>query len=289
MLVFGAVSCVEEEGSPYTEKRARCAEHNPLKNAYFGDLHLHTGLSFDAWVYGNIHAPTDAYRFALGEPLLVPPLDGDGQPTQRVQLDRPLDFAMVTDHSEFLAEVRLCTLPGTAAYDSSVCRNFRRGGDEGVTFFGTQTALADPERFDICGDGSSGCFEEALAASWQVLQDAAEAYYDRTEECSFVTFVGYEYTATPDVVNLHRNVMFRNAKVLERPITYYEAPTYYALWRGLRDECLEGGKGCDVMTIGHNSNLSNGQYYQQVYGDASTPEQEAEAAGALLRLLDRMV
>ena len=64
-------------------------------------------------------------RFARGEPVALPPLDANGNGTRTVRLERPLDFAAVTDHSEFLGEVESCTTPGSPTYDSASCQMFR--------------------------------------------------------------------------------------------------------------------------------------------------------------------
>jgi len=287
-VAAGAGAGCEEDGDGrYTEVREPCADHDPLRRPYFGDLHLHTGFSFDAYVYGNHFTPEDAYRFAQGEPVAIPTLHATDEEII-VQLDRPLDFAMVSDHGEFLGEIGLCTEAGSPGYDSPTCESFRRGGDEGVTFFGFQTALPEPDRMDLCGDAGAQCFEQALAARWGAIQDAAEAAYDRTAACSFVSFVGYEYTATPDVVNLHRNVVFRNAQVPKRPITFYEAPSYPQLWQALADQCLDAKGGCDVMSIGHNSNLSNGQYFPR-YEAGATIEAWTPETAELRRRLEPLV
>jgi hypothetical protein len=96
------------EACPSAETRAPCAERSPSRNVYFGDLHVHTAYSLDAAVFGTRATPTRAYRFARGEPLDLPPFDATGTGAQTVRLDRPLDFAAVTDHSEFLSEIALC-------------------------------------------------------------------------------------------------------------------------------------------------------------------------------------
>ncbi len=88
--------------------RAPCADRDPLKRALFGDLHVHTGFSMDAWLQGTIVTPDDAYRFARGQEIGLPPYGEDGEPARRVRIERPLDFAAVTDHAEWLGELRLC-------------------------------------------------------------------------------------------------------------------------------------------------------------------------------------
>ncbi|MGW8323538.1 MAG: DUF3604 domain-containing protein, partial [Thermodesulfobacteriota bacterium] len=109
----------------YTEAREPCSQHNPSRNVYFGDLHIHTSLSFDAWIWDVRTTPADAYRFARGEPIPLTHLEEGGQGTRTIRLERPLDFAAVTDHAEFFAEVKTCVTPGSDAYDSLTCVLFR--------------------------------------------------------------------------------------------------------------------------------------------------------------------
>src|SRR5262249_40586679 len=94
-----------------------CAERNPLRNLYFTDLHVHTMYSFDAYIWGTRPTPSQAYRFARGEPLALPPYDSTENGGRQVRLERSLDFAAVTDHSEFLGEIETCTTPGSPTYD----------------------------------------------------------------------------------------------------------------------------------------------------------------------------
>jgi hypothetical protein len=91
-----------------TAEREPCRERTPLRRALFGDLHVHTTLSSDAWNYDLEVRPSDSYGYAFGEPVLLPPKDAAGRGTREVRIDRPLDFAAVTDHSEFLGELVLC-------------------------------------------------------------------------------------------------------------------------------------------------------------------------------------
>src|SRR5690348_9090308 len=107
LLPLLAAGCPDVESaapppSVYTEARAACTERDPLRKAYFGDLHVHTAFSFDAWTYDVRTTPADAYRFARGEAIFLPPLGADGKGTTEVRLERPLDFAAVTDHAEYL-------------------------------------------------------------------------------------------------------------------------------------------------------------------------------------------
>ncbi len=267
----------------YSEAREPCLSFEPRRQLLFGDLHAHTGYSFDAWGYGNRHDPGAAYDFAKGATVTLPPLDEAGVGTRTAVIDRTLDFAMISDHGEFIGEVELCTDPTSVAYDHSICQGVRDDPDQAALLYGTHTAMPDPERMDLCPDGGLTCIEEAARERWDAIRRAAEEHYDRSEACEFVTFVGYEYTGTPGVSNNHRNVVFRNAGALDLPVTYYEAPTAMGLWEALQDGCLDVD-GCDVLTIAHNSNLSNGTMFTHVDPDAVSPEEELYAAELRARM-----
>jgi hypothetical protein len=245
----------------YTEDRAACVDRNPSRNAYFGDTHIHTGFSYDARPYGTDITPADAYRFAKGEAIPVPPFDDAGRPTQTLALKRPLDFAAVTDHSEFFGELKLCTDPSSSVYDLEVCQMMRDGGGGGMFPFIRIVISETPERIpEICGDDGAAC-EDASISLWQLTQNMAEAAYDKSSACSFTSFVGYEHTGTPNSNNYHRNVVFRNANVPERAISYVETPTDRQLWDQLTEQCHDGTPGCDVLVIPHNSNISSGAMF----------------------------
>jgi hypothetical protein len=245
----------------YTEDRAICADRNPHRNAYFGDLHIHTGYSYDARPYGTDLTPADAYRFAKGEPLGAPPYDEMGKPTQTIQLNKPLDFAAVTDHSEFFGEMQLCTDPTSEVYDTRTCWLVREGGPQGGTpFFPTIISQAPERPAELCGEDGTQC-DPASKPLWQLTQDMANEADDKTSRCVFTAFIGYEHTGTPNSNNYHRNVIFRNDRVPERAISYVETPRDHQLWKELNDQCVEGIDGCEVVVIPHNSNISSGEMF----------------------------
>ena len=107
-----------------TETREPCTDFHPLRAPFFGDLHVHTRVSADAYIFGTKVGPRDAYAFARGATIAVSDLNE--QPTRSATIERPLDFMAVTDHSEWYGEVDVCTTPGTAVYDQDICQLLRR-------------------------------------------------------------------------------------------------------------------------------------------------------------------
>jgi hypothetical protein len=265
--------------------RAACAQHEKRRRPLYGDLHVHTGFSMDAWVQGTLVTPDDAYRFARGHEIGLPPYDDAGRPARRVRMERPLDFAAVTDHAEWLGEVRLCSNPESLTYDSGACRIFRGEEDSllarllGLKGFRKRligaTSLRGRNR-EVCGEGSVHCREETRTA-WQLNQEATERWYDRSEACRFTTLHGYEYSRSPSFTKIHRNVIFRSEIVPELPISWIDTPTELEFWQKLRAQCVDTDSGCDALAIPHNPNLSNGQLFAVGYRDLPLEEQRAQA------------
>jgi hypothetical protein len=256
----------DESGFERTEQRADCDDYQPLRKALFGDLHVHSRYSFDAYISSMRRDPWDAYRYAKGEPIILP--DPDGEQNISARIERALDFAAVTDHGEYLGPVDVCTQDaGRLGYWWPHCILTRADNlwlqlvaAEWWTSLGGQTEAEQSTSFACT---LSDCAAAGKAA-WGRIQQAAEDHYDRSAACTFTTFVGYEYTDSPDRRNLHRNVIFRNDRVTEMPVSAYDTGRYNfpALWRQLRRQCLDAGKGCDVMSIPHNPNLSGGLMFR---------------------------
>ena len=248
-----------------TEERPTCAVYEPLRQPYFGDLHVHTGLSLDAATQGTRNRPRDAYRFARGEEIGLQPFAADGTPRRRVRIDRPLDFAAVTDHSEFLGELRTCTTESLPGYNWPACVLYRNW--PALAFFVLNSQVSDrdsPSRSAFCGEEGRDC-EAAALAPWNEIREAADEAYDDSEACSFTSFVGYEWTAAPLGRNLHRNVIFRGNKGPKLPVSSLDVGPVRDLWRELDRLCVKK-QGCEWLAIPHNSNLSGGLLF--------LPEQE---------------
>jgi len=272
----------------YTEDREPCRDRNPLKSAFYGDLHIHTALSSDAFSDGTRVYPDAAYRFAQGEEIELPGEFGE-QPTGLVRIDRPLDFAAVTDHSEALGEGYICRTEGEyEGYNSRPCETFRRGRDGGLRVFGVPAAGTQPRRVSaVCGEDGADC-REAAGKVWQSVIAAAEGAYDRSADCSFTSFVGYEYTRGPSGMHMHRNTVFKNASVPDRVGNYIDYPTLPALLTKLETECRQDIEACDVISIPHNSNISSGNAFNPRALQGFSAEAQA-AHRAQRRAFDRLM
>ena len=255
-----------------------CRATEPLRKALFGDLHVHTTLSSDAWNYDVQVRPHDAYGYAFGQPIDLPPNDASGRGTRRTRIDRPLDFAAVTDHAEFLGEQRLCSDPESAGYMSETCIEIRASDEPVDSPLAAKIMLPWATReADLCGPDGSVCLEASLSA-WDEIIAAAEAWNDPGETCERTTFIAFEYSSLRMGSNLHRNVIFRNSVVPRRPISYLEVQREWDLWRLLRDACTDSGTGCDALAIPHNSNIANGRMFAIDYpGTAGIEEERARA------------
>ncbi|MBT4522244.1 MAG: DUF3604 domain-containing protein, partial [Halieaceae bacterium] len=256
------------QGLPFerTEDREPCTDYQANRKPLFGDLHAHSSYSYDSYLSNQRNDPWDAYAYARGEPITLP--NAAGEQTIVTRLPRPLDFAAMTEHAEFLGEVNICSQdPGQLAYYWPMCAMIR-ADNLWVQLLGANwfTRLAgyvgsEPERSLVCT--LTDC-DAAHLDTWEKIQRAAEDHYDRSATCEFTTLVGYEYTDAPDQNNMHRNVIFRNEQVTATAISGYDTGqnNFPELWRRLRNECIEAGTGCDVLSIPHNPNLSGGLMFR---------------------------
>ena len=249
-----------------TESRVPCASFDPLRTPFFGDLHIHTHFSADAYIFGTRVGPPDAYAFARGAPITL--ADDNEAQTRSTRLDRPLDFAAVTDHSEFFGEVLLCDTPSSSVYNDPMCQMLRQSDSPDQQMFPIILWQAPdgepvPMHHPFCNEPGVDCGAASVSV-WQQMQAAAEGAYDRTAACAFTTFLGYEYTASPFGAHLHRNIIFRNDRVPPTVSSYIEtgaAGIPQGFWTAIENTCLNAGFGCDAVIIPHNSNLSGGMQW----------------------------
>lgn len=216
---------------------ARNIRTNPDRDAYFGDLHLHTTNSFDAYVLmGTKTTPEEAYAFARGDTI-----NYLGQPIRRSE---PLDFLAITDHSENIGVFNQLDDPNSTFSLSEIGKLARVGGYEN---FRKIVGLLSGKRL-----GPDA--EKVSASTWARNVAAANAAY---QPGKFTTFVAYEWTSMPSGQNLHRNVIFRGSTA-PSPFTAQDSTDPQDLWTWLSKI---RGEGFDALAIPHNGNASNGLMY----------------------------
>ena len=216
------------------------------RHAYFGDLHIHTQYSVDAYNFGVRATPDDAYRFAKGE-ALAHPLGH----SIRLQ-GRPLDFLAVTDHAEYLGVARALADPGHPLGSHPVAVKLRSGDprerwEAGLSLDGW-----------VRGKPVSGLDPSPVVrTSWQETVAAAERHDDPGR---FTTFVAYEFSSTPGGVNLHRNVIFSGNDVPALPFGAVDSLNPEDLWTWLDEQ---RANGIEALAIPHNSNWSQGKMFDR--------------------------
>lgn len=227
---------------------------NNQRNLYFGDMHVHTNFSFDAYIGGVIADPGLAYEFAKGKPIQV--ID------KEVNIQRPLDFAAITDHSEYFGELYSIQKSGAPNHNAYLPRYFRSIGFDTIKqrkLFYRMLRNVGQEREHL---GFFGGYE-TTRSTWDVEIEAAEKHY---EPGKFTTFAAYEWTLGTGFSHTHRNVFFKNMMVPDYPISAMEAKNEVQLWASL--ERFRDG-GATVMAVPHNTNYSEGSAFPLTMSDGS--------------------
>ncbi|MEH6583413.1 MAG: DUF3604 domain-containing protein [Halioglobus sp.] len=232
------------------------AKTTQANNVYWGDSHLHTGLSLDAGLFGNTLGPNEAYLFARGQEIT-------SATGIRVKLARPLDWMVLTDHTDLM---------GVAADIQSGTPNILadKKGKEWHEGFKKGGAAAAAAAFDLIGNFAQMTLPEQLVADyspgsevfgrvWETIVNSAEK---NNEPGLFTAFIGYEWTSVPKGFNLHRNVILRDGADLAlkiQPLTTQPplgSTDPLVLYQWLEDyEAKVGGR---AFAFSHNGNLSNG-------------------------------
>jgi len=232
------------------------AERNFPDRVFWGDTHLHTGLSMDAGLFGARLGLDEAYRFARGEEVMA----SSGQPAR---LGRPLDWLVIADHSDGMGFFNDLAAgdPDIIKYDQAKpwYEGLQAGGDASVaaalSLIGTfSQGKIDP---DMMAEYSPG--GKTYATIWERVVDAAERFNDPG---SFTALIGFEWTSLDKGNNLHRNVVFREGAEKAGQVVPYttQAPVGSTdpleLYKYL--ENYEAKTGGSALAIAHNGNLSNG-------------------------------
>ena len=223
---------------------------NPLKAAYFGELHLHTSYSLDAFIGGNRNTPEEAYRFARGEPMNI-----NGKPHQ---LKRPLDFAAVTDHAEFIGEMYSTQVKGAPGYDNPMLVELRGliKEDEQRAWFLKYVVANNRSATPQHPPFFAG--PETTRSAWALNREVTNKYY---EPGKFTTLIGFEWTAAPNGGNMHRNVIFRDNNIPAVPFSNVDSADEEKLWDWIE---AQRGQGMKLFAVPHNSNGSKSQMFEPV-------------------------
>ena len=260
---------VEKKDSSKTKPKP-----NKDRNPYYGDLHVHTKYSFDAYVFGVTASPDDAYRYAKGESVKHPL-------GYEMKLREPLDFYAVTDHGFYMGMIQAYADTSTDISQNEFAEPFHN-----LNRLDNLTVESAGERSNIFSsvlgatiiqpypDWHPKLLKAYLTRNTQgALQsfdydihksawaDVARSANEHNDPGHFTTFIGYEFTTSTDIEggNLHRNVIFNSSKASIRPWTRIDSINPEDLWTWqdkLRD------KGVDTIAIPHNSNGSNGQMFE---------------------------
>ncbi|MEO9468200.1 DUF3604 domain-containing protein [Parasphingorhabdus sp.] len=229
-------------------------EANPDRNVYFGDLHIHTRNSFDAYIFNVRATPEDAYKFGLGETVRHPA-------GYDLKLEGPaLDFMAVTDHAAYLGHLPAMDTEGTELSKLDIAKDmFSTDPDKIINAFQLiGGAVRDGRKME-------GVFDPKIVGDvWKQTIAAADKYNDPGK---FTTFTAYEYTAVRTTRgadggfaggNLHRNVVFRSSAP-DMPFATVDSTNPEDLWSWMDEQ---RSAGHDVLSIPHNSNVSDGEMFK---------------------------
>ncbi len=215
-------------------------------NVYFGDVHVHTGWSFDAFTNGSKTTPMDAYAWAQGKPIT-----GSGGPD--MQIKTPLDFYMVADHAEYMGVFNQMANPDSPLSKTELAKGVT-SPDTNIrlqTFTGILRDMSEGKRDPQLSD-------PVLAGTvWAEIVKAADASYTPGK---FTTFAGFEWTSNPQKRNLHRVVVFRDTKHLpDLVLSALDSDDPEVLWKWMDDQ---RAKGSTLFAIPHNGNASDGRMFE---------------------------
>ena len=275
LIIFILISCSETQYQTHSSKLtpevklmiekdiASKSAPNPYKNAYFGDLHVHTENSFDAYTFGTIASPNDAYKYARGKAIKHPT-------GYLIQLSRPLDFYAVTDHGIFMGIIKEAadTTSKISRYElAKPLHNLNENVNSDILSILSRANKFRPFAQKLGNSIQDGTIDAKLLQEvsnnvWQkTIKAADQAYVPGT----FTTFAAYEYTSSVEVFDnyLHRNVIFRDTKNLPKKLfTRGDSLNPEDLWDwmdGLRKN------GVESLAIPHNSNISGGAAFPLTY------------------------
>jgi uncharacterized protein DUF3604 len=239
LLISSNVNAADPIGEPGRE----AGKPNKLKNVYFGEQHMHTRNSFDAFTLGVSATWDDAYKFAKGEEVK---LSTNGTPMKR---KTPYDFVAITDHSEYYGVLKEFKNPKSELSKSDFAKSVVEGVDDpskagpAVQKLIQTLVQSDPLPEYVTPELRQGM--------WQKFIKTADKHNDPGK---FTTLYAYEWTSIPNGANMHRNVFFKD-KAAAVPFSSFDSVQPEDLWTYLE---IQRAQGIDVFAIPHNSNVSDG-------------------------------
>jgi hypothetical protein len=239
------------------------ADDHPLKEAYFGETHVHTSWSFDAYIFGNhVTGPADAYKYAKGEAIRHP-MGYD------IKIETPLDWMGVTDHSEYVGTVVMANDPNSAIAKLPIAEKLLVKDPADIQkvylFLGGSMIENKPIQELISPEVAGTVWKQNVAIADQANQPG-----------KFTAFCSYEWTSTPDNRNMHRNVFFKDcAKVPEMPFSSLDSVDPTDLWNWMDGQRKAGN---ELIAISHNANLSDGHMFPIDVDEKGRPIDAAWAA-----------
>lgn len=254
-IVFGVASCQKEEPKPAATAStsgsggAAGVQHYPDKEAFFGEEHIHTSWSVDAWLMGNrLTGPDEAYKYAQGQ-TIKHPMGYD------IKIETPMDWMGVTDHSEYVGVTKAANTPGTFVSKLPEAQPLiLKDPNDQAEIQKTFTYLVNL----LGSDKPVKAFmrPEVAGSIWRENVKIAE---DNYHPGKFTTFCSYEFTSQFNNRNLHRNVFFRDCgKVPEMPYSSLDSWHPEDLWKWMDSQRKSGN---ELLAISHNANLSDGWMY----------------------------
>jgi hypothetical protein len=219
---------------------------NPLNNLYFGEQHLHTSASVDAFIMGNRkNNIEDAFNYNKGKPVKKW-ITGE-----TLQRKRPYDWTAVTDHSEYLDIMAAVSDPKSPLQKDPVVVALKTNDPQKMDFAFKTLAAA------FIGGVQYEPFNnmKILKPAWDRHKEAINKAY---EPGKFTTLIAYEWTSMPGGQNLHRNVFFRDDKGPDYPFTSMDSNRPEDLWTWLESQRVLGH---ECFSISHNGNISNSMMY----------------------------
>jgi len=226
----------------------KAQERNPERNAYFGETHIHTSWSVDAWIMGNrLTGPGDALKYAQGQ-TIKHPLGFD------IKIDTPLDFMGVTDHSEYVGVTREANTPGSYVSklpeaQPMIMKDPNNPAEQNQVFsYLLKLAASPPVK----------AFMEPKVTS-TVWKENVRLADENNHPGKFTAFCSYEWTSMPGNRNLHRNIFFRACdKVPDYPFSALDSKRPTDLWSWMDTQRKAGN---ELLAISHNANVSDGWMY----------------------------